>query len=223
MIVGPGNRWVTAAKHLVSDRVGIDMLAGPSELLVLADDSADPALIAADLLAQAEHDDDAVPMLIATSDALPDPVERELRRQIATLPTSQTARAALQNGFALITSDMSTAIDFCDRLAPEHLEIICRDAAAVARRVSNAGAVFIGPASAEVFGDYGAGPNHVLPTGRSSRSRAGLSVFTFLRPRTWLRIDSAASVGNIRDDAAALARMESLEAHARSAGARARV
>ncbi len=220
MIVGPGNRWVTAAKQLVSGEVGIDMLAGPSELLVLADDTADAVLVAADLLAQAEHDDDAVPMLVTPSPTLPERVERELELRIQSLPTAATARAALRNGFAVVATSMDEAIRVCDRIGPEHLEIMAADAQAISQRICNAGAIFIGERSAEVLGDYGAGPNHVLPTAGTSRFRAGLSVFTFLRARTWLRIDDAAAGRPLFTDAADLARIESLEGHARSAESR---
>ncbi|MBY0312772.1 MAG: histidinol dehydrogenase [Phycisphaerales bacterium] len=216
MIVGPGNRWVTAAKQLVSDEVGIDMLAGPSELLILADHSADAALIAADLLAQAEHDEDAVPMLITTCEDLTDRVERELFRQLATLSTEATARAALRNGFAVVASTMTEAIGLSDRIGPEHLEIMTNEAAEHAGCIRNAGAIFIGAMSAEALGDYGAGPNHVLPTCGTTRFRAGLSVFSFLRIRSWMRIDRPPEASTLHNDAIALARIEGLEAHARS-------
>lgn len=219
MIVGPGNRWVTAAKLLVSDRVGIDMLAGPSELVVLADASAEPALVAGDLLAQAEHDDDAAPILVTTAPHLPDAVEAELLLQLETLPTKATASRALRNGFATVAGTLDEAIGICERIAPEHLEVMTRNAPDVAARATNAGAVFIGSASAEVLGDYGAGPNHVLPTGGTARFRAGLSVLTFLRPRTWLRIDQG-SGGQLHADSAELARMELLEGHARASDLR---
>ncbi len=217
IIVGPGNRWVTAAKHLVSTDVGIDMLAGPSELLVLADDTADPAIVAADLLAQAEHDEDAIPVLVTTSSDLIQSVEQQLRLQLASLPTRDTALAALRNGMAILAESIEKAIQITDRLAPEHLQIITRDAPTHAARITNAGAIFIGARTAEVFGDYGAGPNHVLPTGGTARFRAGLSVITFLRARTWIRIDDSAAAAGQASDAAALARLESLEAHARAA------
>jgi histidinol dehydrogenase len=220
MIVGPGNRWVTAAKHLVSGRVGIDMLAGPSELLILADHTADADIIAADLLAQAEHDADAVPMLVTTDASLVDRVEAALERRLRTLPTAATARKALRNGFVTVASSLDEAIELCDAASPEHLEILAADASSIAARLSHAGAIFIGSHSAEVLGDYGSGPNHVLPTGGTSRFRAGLSVFTFMRARTWLRIDDAHAAQSLYQDAAALARLESLEAHARSAEAR---
>ncbi len=218
VIVGPGNRWVTAGKKLVAGVVGIDMLAGPSELVVLADDTADAGLVAADLLAQAEHDDDAVPILVTTDETLPARVEAELSSRLADLPTAGTASRSLGNGGALVAASLDDAIRACDRLAPEHLHVVTRDAAAVARRLSHYGAVFIGAASAEVLGDYGVGPNHVLPTGGTARFSAGLSVLHFLRVRTWLE---QSSPGGPAADAAALARLEGLEAHARSAEARA--
>lgn len=217
VIAGPGNKWVTAAKHLLSGDVGIDMLAGPSELVILADDSADPDIIAADLLAQAEHDDDAVPILVSTSADLVNRVDGALTAQLATLPTASTARAALSNGFAVLADSPAHAAAICDRLAPEHLELLVRNAPSLARTITNAGAIFVDARSAEVLGDYGAGPNHVLPTGGTARFRAGLSVLTFLRCRTWLRVDSPTAAAELIDDAVALARMEGLEAHARSA------
>jgi phosphoribosyl-ATP pyrophosphohydrolase/phosphoribosyl-AMP cyclohydrolase/histidinol dehydrogenase len=220
MIVGPGNRWVTAAKWLLSREVGIDMLAGPSELLILADASADPVVVAADLIAQAEHDADAIPMLATTDPALPARVDRELARQLATLPGAATARAALANGFAIIASSEHELVEIADALAPEHLEVMTADASALARRCSCYGAVFIGQWSAEVFGDYGIGPNHVLPTGRTARFSAGLSVLTFLKQRTWVELDEAPS-SKLIGDTAALARLEGLEGHARASEFRA--
>lgn len=218
-IVGPGNRWVTAAKQLVAGRVAIDMLAGPSELVVLADDGADAGLIAADLLAQAEHDPDALPILVSLDRGLIARVEAELALQLATLPTAETARAALQNGFAVCVESEADAVALCDRLAPEHLALHGTDA--LAERLRHYGALFIGEGSAEVLGDYGAGPNHVLPTGGTARSVGALSVMTFLRTQTWLRMDD--SSGIVATDAVALARMEGLEAHARAAQRRVRV
>jgi phosphoribosyl-ATP pyrophosphohydrolase/phosphoribosyl-AMP cyclohydrolase/histidinol dehydrogenase len=217
MIVGPGNRWVTAAKHLVSHRVGIDMLAGPSELLVLADESADPGVVAADLLAQAEHDDDAVPMLVTWHGPLAEAVNRELDEQLKTLPTATTARKALENGWICIARDEDQALALVDCVAPEHLEILTRDARRHAAGVRNAGAIFIGAGAAEVLGDYGAGPNHTLPTAGAARFRAGLSVFAFLRARTWMEMDAASAWAPLAREAAAFARLEGLEAHARAA------
>ncbi len=217
VVVGPGNRWVTAAKQLVAGQVGIDMLAGPSELVVLADHSADPATAAADLLAQAEHDPDALPVLVTTSSELADVVEAELGRQLVTLPTGDTAAAALDNGFAVVVEDLDSAIDVCDRLAPEHLQVVTNNAGQVAGRLSHWGGLFIGETSAEVFGDYGAGPNHTLPTGGGARFKGGLSVFDFVRIRTWLELDDAQAAAEFARDAAELARIEGLEAHARAA------
>lgn len=218
VIVGPGNRWVTAAKQLVAGQVGIDMLAGPSELVVLADASADPDRIAADLLGQAEHDPDARPIVVTWDSTLPARVDAALAAALATLPTADVARQAVANGFAVVCADADQAIGVCDRLAPEHLEVLTADADAHAARLRHYGGLFIGGASAEVFGDYGVGPNHVLPTGTAARYSGGLNVLHFLRVRTWLRMDPASpALMPLVDDAAELARLEGLEAHARSA------
>jgi phosphoribosyl-ATP pyrophosphohydrolase/phosphoribosyl-AMP cyclohydrolase/histidinol dehydrogenase len=218
-IVGPGNRWVTAAKQCVAGRVGPDMVAGPSELCVLADATADPALVAADLIAQAEHDDEALPVLVSLDADLVDAVEIELEKQLATLPTAGVARKALAHGLAFVEPDLHHALHVVDELAPEHLQLCLRDAHLTAYLVRHCGAVFIGPKSAEVLGDYGAGPNHVLPTSTSARSRGGLSVFTFLRVRTWLEIEDP---NELATDAAQFARLEGLEGHARAAEMRMR-
>jgi histidinol dehydrogenase len=217
VVVGPGNRWVTAAKKLVAGQVGIDMLAGPSELVVLADDTADAATVAADLLAQAEHDPDALPVLVTTSRDLAGAVERELGIQLEILPTRATADTALDQGFAVVASDLEEAVAVCDRLAPEHLQVLTADADAVARRLGHWGGLFVGEVSAEVFGDYGVGPNHTLPTGGVARFKGGLSVFDFLRIRTWLELTPGDETQAVARDAAALARLEGLEAHARAA------
>jgi len=220
-VVGPGNRWVTAAKQLVAGRVCIDMLAGPSELVVLADRTADPKVVAADLLAQAEHDPDALPVLVTLEGAFADAVDLALREQLATLPTIATARAALDNGFCVVAPDLETASEVCDRLAPEHLELHLERPESALSMLHHFGAVFVGAGAAEVLGDYGAGPNHVLPTGGVARFSGGLSVKTFLRVSTWLRIDDGQRAG-LLDDAAKLARIEGLEAHARAAEVRRR-
>ena len=222
VIAGPGNRFVTAAKQLVSGVVGIDMLAGPSELLVLADGSADPSVVAADLLAQAEHDTDAVPMLVTTDAGLADAVQLELERQLEELSTRETAGAALGNGFVCVCGSLDEAIGVTDRLAPEHLEIMTSDAGGVAARIRNAGACFIGAGTAEVVGDYGAGPNHTLPTGGTARFRAGLSVMNFLRLRTWIRLDEQVGPDHegLLADTERLAEIEGLAGHAASARAR---
>lgn len=217
VIVGPGNAWVTAAKQLVMGSVGIDMLAGPSELLVLADDSANAETIAADLLAQAEHDADAVAMLVTPSRELADGVDAALRTQLEVLATAETARQALANSFCCVARDMDEAVGIANAIAAEHLEICTRDADAIAARVRNAGAVFIGEGSAEVFGDFGFGPNHTLPTGGTARYMAGLSVAHFLRLRTWLRIEDATAAQQAMEDAVALAQIEGLAGHEASA------
>ena len=217
VIVGPGNRWVAAAKQLVAGPVAIDMLAGPSELVVFADESADPATIAADLLAQAEHDPHAVPVLVTTDATLVERVKRELARQLGDLPTARVARAALAHGGAIVVSGVDEGIAACDAIAPEHLQLALRDADAVAPRLAHYGALFIGAGSAEVLGDYGAGPNHVLPTGGTARFSGGLSVYTFLRVRTWLRIVDSGAARPLVEDAVWLGRAEGLEAHARAA------
>jgi len=217
LVVGPGNRYVAAAKQLVAGVVAIDMRAGPSELTVFADDTADPATVAADLLAQAEHDPDAVPVLVTLDPALPDRVETELTRQLGDLPSAAVARAALANGGVIVAATLDDAIAACDAIAPEHLRLELRNADAVAPRLAHYGALFVGAGAAEVLGDYGAGPNHVLPTGGTARSTGGLSVYTFLRVRTWLRIDDRAAARPLIEDAIWLGRAEGLEAHARAA------
>jgi phosphoribosyl-ATP pyrophosphohydrolase/phosphoribosyl-AMP cyclohydrolase/histidinol dehydrogenase len=223
MICGPGNQYVTAAKALVFGTVGIDMLAGPSEVLIIADDSADPERIAADLLAQAEHDTDSVPMLVTTSAALCDAVEVALVGQLTTLPTARVAVAALANGFCCIVPDLPQAAALANHLAPEHLQIVTRDAEAVAELCSRYGAIFIGADTAEVFGDYGAGPNHVLPTAGGARFAGGLSVLTFLRCSTSLQTTATnKELARLGVDCARLARLEGLEAHARAAESRVR-
>ncbi|MBL8783435.1 MAG: histidinol dehydrogenase [Deltaproteobacteria bacterium] len=217
IVVGPGNRWVTAAKKIVSGDVAIDMLAGPSELVVLADGTADADIIAADLLAQAEHDPDAVPILVTTDATLADRVDAALASQLETLSTAATARAALTNGAAVVAPDLDAAILAVNRLAPEHLEVMIADPWSVAARLQHYGGLFLGTNAAEVLGDYGAGPNHVLPTGRTARYTGGLSVMDFLRVRTWLEVTDRQAARELVLDAAALARHEGLEAHARAA------
>lgn len=215
LICGPGNRFVTAAKKMVSGDCGIDMLAGPSELVLVADDSASASTIAADLLAQAEHDVDARPFLVTTSAELAESVQAALVRQLNVLPTAETARAALGNGAAIVTDSIEQAIDICNELAPEHLELHIRDAEAVAKLITNAGCIFMGHASAEVFGDYGVGPNHTLPTSGTSRFTAGLNVFTFLRVRTWLNLSDPPK--SLIEDTARLAELEGLFGHRQAA------
>ena len=219
LIVGPGNRWVTAAKQYVFGDVGIDLPAGPSELVVLADRTADPDLIAADLLAQAEHDPDARTALITLEAGLIPEVRAALAARLETLDTADVARQALRSGFAAVAATLGEALQAVDALAPEHLQLCLAEPEAARRRLRHHGAAFVGERSAEVFGDYGAGPNHVLPTGGAARFSGGLSVFNFLRIRSWLRLDEPAAVAA---DVEALARSERLTAHARAAAARVR-
>jgi len=219
-VVGPGNRWVTAAKALVTGRVGIDMLAGPSELVVAADSSADPNTVAADLLGQAEHDVDAVPILVTTCPDLARAVARACERQLDVLPTAAIARAALRNGSAVVCESRTEVLEVVNRCAPEHLEIQCEDPEAFLAEVQHYGGAFVGSGSAEVFGDYGAGPNHVLPTGGTARYTGGLSVLTFVRVRTWIRMESLSDGAMVLRDTIALAHQEGLTGHARSAEAR---
>lgn len=216
IIVGPGNAYVTAAKRLVFGDVGIDSLAGPSELVVVGDDASDPGDIAADLLAQAEHDTDAVPILVSVGEELGHLVGLEIEHQLATLPTADIARQALGNGGYVVAATVDDAVAACDALAPEHLHIHAELNEEMTARFQHCGALFIGRNSAETLGDYGAGPNHVLPTGGAARFAGGLSVLTFLRVRTWLAIDDPAGARELYDDAAWLGRVEGLEAHARA-------
>lgn len=217
LIVGPGNKWVTAAKKYLHGEVGIDGLAGPSEIMVIADESADPALVAADLLAQAEHDTDAVPVLVTTSACLAEAVDEELQSQLADLPTADVAGQALDNGFTVVVEDLEQGAEVSDRIAPEHLALHIADPAAIVEELRSYGSLFVGAGGAEAFADYGAGPNHVLPTGGSARFQSGLAVMTFLRSPTWLRLDDPSP---LVEDTALLARLEGLEGHARAALAR---
>ena len=217
VVVGPGNLYVNAAKQLLAGAVAIDMLAGPSELVIIADGSADPAWIAADLLAQAEHDPEAVPILIAMDPALIAAVEAELSTQLGDLPNADTARTAISKGGVIACPNVEEAARVSDAIAPEHLQLSMADARDLVPRLSHYGALFIGERSAEVFGDYGVGPNHVLPTSGTARARGGLSVMDFLRVRTWIRLDQPGPSRELVEDSAWLARQEGLEAHARAA------
>ena len=222
VVVGPGNHYVTAAKRLVTGDVRIDLLAGPSELVVFADASADPSLVAADLLAQAEHDPCALPVLVAVGTSLSEQVDKEIRQQLTDLPSADIARAALANGGVVTVETIDEGIAACDAIAPEHLQLHLTDAATVAPRLAHYGALFIGGGSAEVLADYGIGPNHVLPTGGTARWTGGLSVLTFLRVRTWVRITDVAAARDVLEDAAWFARAEGLEAHVLAASSRSR-
>ena len=214
LVIGPGNRWVTAAKKYLFGEVGIDGLAGPSEIVIIADATADASRVASDLLAQAEHDPDALPILMTDSRQVIRDVEKALADQLASLPTQGVASSALEGGAAILVDDMDQAVELGDRLAPEHLALHVADPEEMAVRLSAYGSLFVGAKSAEVFADYGAGPNHVLPTGRGARFQSGLSVATFLRASTWITMSDPDVIAK---DAADLARLEGLEAHARAA------
>ena len=222
MICGPGNRWVTAAKSIVNGHCGIDMLAGPSEVLVICDDTAKADVVAADLIAQAEHDTVARAILLSTDAGVIDAVDKQVAAQLACLPepNQSTARAALTQSFAVHCESMEHAVQISDSIAPEHLEIQTRDAMKVGMSCQNYGGLFVGEHAAEVLGDYGAGPNHTLPTGGTGRYTGGLSVFNFLRIRTWMRVDDADASQSMVDDSIVMARLEGLEGHARAAETR---
>src|SRR5581483_10087073 len=223
-IVGPGNAWVAAAKQLVSSAVAVDGVAGPSEVVVLADGDADPELIAADLLAQAEHDPRAAAVLVTTSRALARAVRGAVARQLAALPESsaEAARASLDGfGAALLVADVEEGAAVVDLLAPEHLQLVGSGAEALADRVFAAGAVFVGAATPEVFGDYVAGPSHVLPTCGTARFASSLGVEDFVRRSHVVRCEPGAAA-HYAAPAAAWAQAEGLMAHAAAAQRRLR-
>jgi len=216
-IAGPGNAWVTAAKKLVVGDVGIDGLAGPSEVVIIADGSADESDVAADLLAQAEHDPLAAAVLITPDAKLAKRVSAEIDRQLADLATAETARASLAAfGAALIVASLEEALELAERIAPEHLQLVGPEAETLAPRVRSAGAIFIGAATPEVFGDYVAGPSHVLPTCGSARFASSLGVEDFLRRSHTVRFTPGAASRRAAA-AAALADAEGLPAHAAAA------
>jgi histidinol dehydrogenase len=223
-IAGPGNAYVAAAKRAVAGRVGVDREAGPSEVVILAsaeDPERDAPLIAADLLAQAEHDPRAVAVVVSPDRRLLRAVGAEVARQLRTLPTAETARAALAGAScALRVGDLEAGFQLCERLAPEHLQLVGSGAEAFAPRARCAGAVFVGAATPTAFGDYLAGPSHVLPTGATARHASGLSIDDFRRRWHVVRYDAAAAAA-AAGDVAALARAEGLAAHAESARRRA--
>ncbi|HEX8127707.1 MAG TPA: histidinol dehydrogenase [Pyrinomonadaceae bacterium] len=216
-ITGPGNRYVAAAKKQVFGIVGIDSIAGPSEVVVVADDTARADLCAADLLAQAEHGEDASAVLITTSEPLAHAVAAEVERQAQSLPRLSLAEKSLAEfGAIIVVDDLEEACALVNELAPEHVEIMTRDADAVAARIRHAGAIFLGEHTPEAVGDYFAGPNHVLPTGGAARFASALGVYDFVK-RTSILKYSAAELGRTAQMIADLARAEGLDAHARSA------
>jgi histidinol dehydrogenase len=220
-ICGPGNAWVTAAKRLVMGDVGIDGLAGPTEVLIVADASADPAWVAADLLAQAEHDPRAAAVLVTESPALAEAVAAQLELQLPALATAETARASLERfGGCLCVTDWEQALDLVELIAPEHLQLVGAGPEALAPRVRSAGAVFLGASTAEVFGDYLAGPSHVLPTCGGARFSSALGVEDFLRRSHRVRF-SAQAARRLSAPTAALADAEGLPGHRAAAERRA--
>ncbi|MBT5299259.1 MAG: histidinol dehydrogenase [Rhodospirillaceae bacterium] len=219
-IVGPGNAYVAAAKRQVYGTVGIDMIAGPSEILVLADGENDPAWIAADLLSQAEHDLAAQAILMTDDRAFADAVVAAVDGHLKTLPRADTAGESWRNyGAVIIVPEIADALPLIDRIAPEHLEIATEDARALAMQVRNAGAIFMGRFVPEALGDYLAGPNHVLPTARSARFSSGLGVLDFMK-RTSMIECSSEGLNAIGPAAVTLARAEGLDAHALSVSIR---
>ena len=215
-IVGPGNAYVAAAKRLVFGDVGIEMIAGPTEVVIAADASANPVWVAADLLAQAEHDVFAVPILVAVGREVADRISKEVERQLAEIPRRDIAAKAIANqGVAIVVGDPATAIAIVNRLAPEHAGIALADARAWADKVTAAGAVFVGEGACEALGDYFAGPSHVLPTGGSARFSSPLGVGDFLKRTSFIEYDSAA-LARQADAIARLAEVEGLSGHARS-------
>lgn len=216
-IVGPGNAFVAEAKRQVFGRVAIDMIAGPSEILVVADETATPAFVAADLLSQAEHDALASAVLITNSQQIADAVSAEVERQLRTLPREAIARASIENnGKIIVTGDLLCAIDLANELAPEHLELCVREPERYLAYVKNAGSVFLGNDCPESLGDYLAGPNHTLPTSGTARFSSPLSVDDFVK-RTQYTYFSREALAELSDKIAVFARAEGLEAHARAA------
>lgn len=219
-ITGPGNRYVAAAKKLVFGTVGIDSIAGPSEVAIIADDTAHAEFLAADLLAQAEHAEDASAILLTESEQLAKDVCAEVSRQTESLPRRATVEKSLaQYGAVLLVRDPDEACAIVNTLAPEHLEIITRDDETVAAQIQHAGAIFFGSYTPEVVGDYFAGPNHVLPTAGAARFSSALSVLDFVRRTSVLRY-SRQALKQSAEKIATLARAEGLDAHARSAAIR---
>lgn len=219
-IVGPGNAYVAAAKRRVFGAVGIDMIAGPSEVLIIAGGDANPEWIAADLLAQAEHDVAAQSILITDDPRLADAVEAAVERQLATLPRKEIAGASWRDfGAMILVADLQDSTTLADRIAPEHLELMTPNAEALSQRISNAGAIFLGAYTPEAIGDYVGGSNHVLPTARSARFSSGLSVLDFLK-RTSILKCTQSSLEKLGPAAITLGHSEGLDAHARSVALR---
>jgi histidinol dehydrogenase len=220
VIVGPGNAWVAEAKRQVYGRVGIDMVAGPSEIVVVADGLNDPAWTAADLLSQAEHDPTSQSILFTDDAAFADAVAAQVEVLLGQLETGARARQSWEaNGAIILVPTLEAALPLVDRLAPEHLELAVDDPQPLFDRVRHAGSIFLGRMTPEAIGDYVAGPNHVLPTGRRARFSSGLSVLDFMKRTSFISLDQA-SIGRIGPAAVALAKAEGLPAHGASVAAR---
>ena len=215
-IVGPGNIYVATAKRLLFGVVDIDMSAGPSEILILADETAEPSYLAADLMSQAEHDPLASAILLTTSEEIARQTVAEVERQVDTLSRADIIRRSLKDyGAIIVCRDMDEAVDFANRLAPEHLEVMCADPMAYLGRLDNAGSVFLGKYSPEPLGDYYAGPNHVLPTSGTARFFSPLSVDSFVKKSSFISYNRTA-LEEAKDDIVTIAMEEGLDAHANS-------
>jgi histidinol dehydrogenase len=215
-ITGPGNKYVAAAKKLVFGVVGIDSIAGPTEVVIVADDTARTDFVAADLLAQAEHGEDASAILITNSESLANSVAHEVSQQLETLPRRAIAEASLKEYGAVILIDtLDEACSIVNELAPEHVEIITSDDEGIGARIRHAGAIFFGAYAPEAVGDYIAGPNHVLPTGRTARFSSALGVYDFVKRTSLLRY-SREALSSVANQVTALAESEGLAGHARS-------
>jgi histidinol dehydrogenase len=215
-ICGPGNIYVALAKRAVFGAVDIDSIAGPSEIVVLADDSADPAYVAADLLSQAEHDEMASAILITPSQQLAEAVAAEVERQLSTLPRQDIARSSIDSyGAVLLVDSLEAGIDVVNQLAPEHLEVLTVDPMRLLGHIQNAGAIFLGPYSSEPVGDYFAGPNHIIPTNGTARFSSPVNVDDFLKKSSLIYYSKEALLAN-GDKIMTLARHEGLEGHARA-------
>jgi histidinol dehydrogenase len=217
-ITGPGNKYVAAAKKLVFGVVGIDSIAGPTEVVIVADETARPEFVAADLLAQAEHGEDASAVLITNSEALANEVAAEADRQLQSLPRREIVETSLKQYGAIILVEKldDDACSIVNELAPEHLEIVTANNEELAAKIRHAGAMFFGAYTPEAVGDYMAGPNHVLPTGRTARFSSALGVYDFVK-RTNLLEYSREALSSVTEQVATLAESEGLDAHARSA------
>jgi len=221
-IVGPGNAWVATAKKLVFGRTGIDMIAGPSEILVIADGSADPVVAAADLLSQAEHDELASAVLLTPDEGLAGRVSSEVNAQLKKLSRESIAVKAIRDyGLVVVAQDMAEAVAVANRFAPEHLELLVKDPKKLLAGIRNAGAVFLGHCTPEALGDYLAGPNHILPTGGTARFSSPLGVYDFVKRISVLSFDGKA-LAKYGTPAAEFAAMEGLDAHGKSILARLR-